>query len=78
MLGREQALERKGRQTSDTWSRGAEWYRDEIDRRYRAGDKRPVGLIWDDLSDRRLGAAEAQQTNRDAGARERAGAGSVP
>lgn len=52
-MGGEQAAESKGGQGRE-YSRDPAFYREQIDRRYAAGDIRPVNDIWSELSDRAL------------------------
>lgn len=54
-LGGEQAAASKGGQARE-YSREPVFYREQIDRRYAAGDGRPVNEIWSELSDRSLAA----------------------
>jgi hypothetical protein len=50
MLGGENAAEAKGGQ-GEKYSKDADYYRAEIDRRYATGDQRNVNEIWNELKD---------------------------
>lgn len=58
-LGGEQAAESKGG-GGRAYSRTPSFYRQEIDRRYAAGDTRTVAAIWRELSDEALAGPPPQ------------------